>query len=33
MKDLFILAGPTAVGKTEISIKLGTKAKWRDYIS
>ena len=25
MKDLFILAGPTAVGKTEISIKLAQK--------
>jgi len=27
MKDLFILAGPTAVGKTEISIKLSQKLK------
>ncbi|MBU3092203.1 tRNA (adenosine(37)-N6)-dimethylallyltransferase MiaA [Clostridium sp. CF011] len=27
MKDLFILAGPTAVGKTEISIKLAQKLK------
>ena len=25
MKDLFILAGPTAVGKTEISIKLAQR--------
>ncbi|MBC2581370.1 tRNA (adenosine(37)-N6)-dimethylallyltransferase MiaA [Clostridium sp. DJ247] len=27
MKDLFILAGPTAVGKTDISIKLAKKLK------
>jgi tRNA dimethylallyltransferase len=25
MKDLFILAGPTAIGKTEISIKLAQR--------
>ena len=27
MKDLFILSGPTAVGKTEISINLAKKLK------
>jgi tRNA dimethylallyltransferase len=32
MIDLLILAGPTAVGKTDISIKLAKKTKWRNNI-